>query len=226
MPDWKRELQALIQNLGIDSYREQSIIEEFAQHLAEQYDELIAKGTPSDEAYRVALNGLQTQAFKTELHDTCRKASNASSEGAGPFSGVLRDFRLGFRHLRMSPAFAWVAILSLALGIGANTAIFQLIDAVLLRTLPVPDPRSLVDVKVSHQGRVGDSVSRQDEFSLAIWRELKRRQQAFSSVAAWGTERLNLAAEVKRTMPKLSGPAVISSMCSGLSRALGGSSRL
>lgn len=192
MPDWKRELQALIQNLGIDAYREQSIIEEFAQHLAEQYDELIANGTASDEAYRVVLNGLHSQAFKRELHDACRKASDPSPEGAGPFSGVLNDFRLGVRQLRASPAFALVAILSLALGIGANTAIFQLIDAVLLRTLPVPDPRSLVDVKVSHQGRVGDSVSRQDECSLAIWRELKRRQQAFLSFAAWGTERLNL----------------------------------
>ncbi len=192
MPDWKKELQAVIDDLGLDACREQSIIEEFAEHLADQYDDLIASGNTNEEAYRVVLKDLHSKAFKSELHDACRPACDPYVESAGPFSGLLKDLRLGFRHLRQSPAFAVVAILSLALGIGANTAIFELIDAVLLRTLPVPDPQSLADIKLLHQGRVGDSVSRQDDFSLGIWRAVQRRQQAFSSIAAWGTERLNL----------------------------------
>ena len=192
MPDWKRELQDVIEKLRLDGCRDQAIIEELTQHLAEQYDELISTGTTSEDACRAVLKDLHSQAFERELHEAFRPVSDLYREGAGPFSGLWKDLRLGFRHLRRSPAFAVVALLSLALGIGANTAIFELIDTVLLRALPVPDPQSLADVKVLHQGRVGDSVSRQDDVSLGIWREVKRRQQPFSSVAAWGTERLNL----------------------------------
>ena len=65
-----------------------------------------------------------------------------ADDGGGWLSGLAKDFRYGARRLRLEPAFAFVAILSLALGIGANTAIFQLIDAVRLRSLPVADRRS------------------------------------------------------------------------------------
>ncbi|MBV9268032.1 MAG: ABC transporter permease, partial [Acidobacteriaceae bacterium] len=110
-------------------------------------------------------------------------------EKSGRFlSGAGNDFRLAIRSLRLSPGFTVIAALSLVLGVGANTAIFELIDAVMLRTLPVPAPRELVDIRVLHQGRVGSSVSRQNEISSAIWEQFRKRQQPFSSVAAWSTE--------------------------------------
>src|SRR3989442_5536131 len=61
---------------------------------------------------------------------------------------IWRDLRYGARLLRMSPGFALVAIASLALGIGANTAIFQLLNAVRLRSLPVPNPQELAEVRI------------------------------------------------------------------------------
>ena len=67
------------------------------------------------------------------------------------------------RLLRANPAFALVAILSLALGIGANTAIFELLEAVLLRT-PVAAPEQLAEVRLNHQGRIGSTVARQQDF--------------------------------------------------------------
>ena len=85
-----------------------------------------------------------------------------------------------------------MAILSLALGIGANTAIFELIDAVLMRTLPVPAPQQLADIQEIHGGREGDTVARQKEFSFAIWDQLRQQQKSFSGIAAWSTERLDL----------------------------------
>jgi predicted permease len=94
--------------------------------------------------------------------------------------------------LRLDPGFAAVAILSLALGIGANTAIFELLDAVLLRTLPVQAPQQLADIQQIHGGRLGNTVARQREFSFAIWEQLRQQQKAFSGIAAWSTERFDL----------------------------------
>src|SRR6266566_5801342 len=70
---------------------------------------------------------------------------------------LWQDLKFGLRLLRFNPAFAATAILSLALGIGANTAIFQLLDAVRLRTLPVKDPQQLVEVRIGDtpNGRTG-----------------------------------------------------------------------
>jgi len=63
-------------------------------------------------------------------------------------NGLFQDFRDALRQLRLSPAFALVAISSLALGIGANTAIFQLLDAVRLRNLPIPNPQELAELRI------------------------------------------------------------------------------
>src|SRR5207302_5274044 len=79
------------------------------------------------------------------------------STARGVLAHLMKDARYGLRALRLNPGFAAVAILSLALGIGANTAIFQLLDAVRLRSLPVSHPEELMQVMVSNShGRSGD----------------------------------------------------------------------
>jgi len=97
---------------------------------------------------------------------------------------ILQDVRYAFRALRGSPGFAVVAILSLALGIGANTAIFSLIDSVILKTLPVAHPEQLLQVTM------GKSAS----FTNPIWEQIRDRQDVFSGVFAYGDGRFNLAA--------------------------------
>ncbi len=97
---------------------------------------------------------------------------------------ILQDVRYALRALRSSPGFAAVAILSLALGIGANTAIFSLIDSVILKTLPVAHPEQLLQVTM------GESSS----FTNPIWEQLRDRQDVFSGVFAYGSGRFNLAA--------------------------------
>ena len=107
---------------------------------------------------------------------------------------VWQDFRYGARSLRLNPAFTVVAVLSLALGIGANTAIFQLIDAVRMRTLPVRNPEELANVRIANRTwNSGNFTSRYSQLSNPLWEQIRDHQQGFSGIAAWGDERLNLA---------------------------------
>jgi predicted permease len=98
---------------------------------------------------------------------------------------TLQDLRFALRTLRKSPAFAVTAILTLALGIGANTAIFQLLDAVRLRSLPVADPASLVKVQI--RGGIHDFgwTASDTALSTALWEQIRKQQQAFSGFFAW-----------------------------------------
>jgi putative ABC transport system permease protein len=110
---------------------------------------------------------------------------------------LWQDLRYGFRQLAKSPGFTAVAILTLAMGIGANAAIFQLIDAVRLRTLPVKDPNHLAIVHMDKKDwGSGNFNGPYAEFTFPLWQQVQQRQQAFSSIAAWGGgggQQINLA---------------------------------
>jgi putative ABC transport system permease protein len=108
---------------------------------------------------------------------------------------MFQDLRFGVRMLLKHKSFTAVAILSLALGIGANTAIFQLIDAVRLRTLPVKAPQELAEVRLADMegARGGFNRSPYPAVTNPIWELIRDRQQAFSGIFAWGTDNVNLA---------------------------------
>ncbi len=102
---------------------------------------------------------------------------------------VLQDLRFALRTLRKSPAFTATAILTLALGIGANTAIFQLLDAVRLRSLPVADPSSLVRVEIKG-GLHGFGWSENETaLSTALWEQIRTQRGALSGFFAWRSGR-------------------------------------
>src|SRR5512142_905157 len=110
------------------------------------------------------------------------------------FATLWQDLRYAARLLRTSPGFAMVAILSLALGIGANTAIFQLLDAVRLRTLPVERPEDLATIQLANGSvRAGRFSTRSAALTYTQWDLIRREQQAFSGLAAWSATRFNLA---------------------------------
>jgi predicted permease len=117
---------------------------------------------------------------------------------AGNMNRFAADLRFGIRQLRLNPTFTVVSVLSLALGIGANTAIFELIDAVRLRTLPVANPQELAYLDYApHSTRGGWWSTRSAVFSWANWESIRKHQQAFSDVIAWSAKQFNLAAEGK-----------------------------
>src|ERR1700691_1103706 len=101
-------------------------------------------------------------------------------------TGVFQDLRYALRQLRKSPGFATVAIATLALGIGANTAIFSLLDQALLRSLPVKDADRLVIMKYegSFAGRIQSRTDGKFYFSYPMYRDLRDRNSVFSGLLA------------------------------------------
>src|ERR1700693_2115178 len=100
-------------------------------------------------------------------------------------TNMKRDLWFSFRTLRRSPIFAAVAILSLALGIGANTAIFSLVDQVILRLLPVRDPQQLVVLHRNYSLNGSDSSDNYESvFSYSMYRAIRDHDAAFSGVIA------------------------------------------
>ena len=107
---------------------------------------------------------------------------------------LVQDLRYGARQLRSNPAFAAVAVLSLALGVGANTAIFQLVDAVRLRSLPVKNPEQLVTIDFAkNSSRSGSWSTRSARFTSVLWDQLHALTEPFSGMIAWSATRFNLA---------------------------------
>ena len=111
------------------------------------------------------------------------------------FESGWQDLRYGARVLRLNPGFFTVATLSLALGIGANTAIFQLLDAVQLRLLPVAHPEQLAELVIADNEHCcsGNFSDRRANFTYPQWEQIRDHQQAFSGIFAWGDTRFNLA---------------------------------
>ena len=106
---------------------------------------------------------------------------------------MWRDLRFGARQLLLNPGFALVAVLSLALGIGANTAIFQLVNAVRLRSLPVQRPEELAYIDFAKGSmRSGWFSTRSARFTYTHWEQLRDRSEPFSGLLAWSSTRFNL----------------------------------
>ena len=200
MPDFKTEVRLRLARLGLEPTREAAIVEEFAQHLEQRFEELTAKGMSAASAREAVLKEL-SEGSQLEK-DLLRIERQVPFEPAAPVKPTLKstlaslgkDFRHALRSLRLNPGFATIAILSLALGIGANTAIFQLLDAVTLRSLPVKDPDQLMIIRVPNaKGRSGSARGNAPYFSHPIWEQVRDQQQAFSGLAAWNSTGFNMA---------------------------------
>jgi predicted permease len=116
-----------------------------------------------------------------QIKEDCRQ-----SRGTMWLESLVQDVRYGLRQLRKSPGFTFVAILSLTLGIGANTAIFTLLNAILLRPLPVQEPGALVLFGNGHAQGSTNSIPDGNTklFSYAFFRDLRQKNASFSGIAA------------------------------------------
>src|ERR1700727_1441026 len=98
---------------------------------------------------------------------------------------LFSDLRYAIRQLRKRPGFALVCVLTLALGIGANTAVFSVMNAVLLRSLPVQDPSRVVYLRTSNPPRNTGTISTTETFPYVVYDALRRQSHGISPVIAF-----------------------------------------
>ncbi len=160
--------------------------DELQHHLAQAADDLIASGMSEKEALSAARRRLGNYALQKERTRDVNIAVWLDS--------LRGDLAYGLRQLKSSPGFAAIAILSLALGIGANTAIFQLVNAIRLKELPVRNPQELTLVDFEDGAtRPGSWFNESAVATSAEWDQIRTQQQAFSGILAWSGTRFNLA---------------------------------
>ncbi|RPI23846.1 MAG: FtsX-like permease family protein, partial [Acidobacteria bacterium] len=176
--DFRYRLRALFRRGTMET----ELDEELRAHVEHQADKYVRSGLSREEALRRArleLGGLD------QVKEECRDA-----RGVTLIENTIKDLRYGLRMLGKNPVFAAVAVLTLALGIGANTAIFSLLDAVMLRFLPVEKPEELVQI-MRHSPRRGGKGTW--SFTNPIWEQIRDQQDLFSGMMAWGNARFDLA---------------------------------
>jgi putative ABC transport system permease protein len=151
MRDWREVVRQHVRTARLTPTAEADLVEELSQHLEQRHQDLIASGVSPEAAEREVLAELGSGEELVRGARVSRARGSTppalgAERGGSIFRGIGGDVRIAFRMLLRSRGFAAAAVLTLALGIGANTAIFGMIDAVLLRAWPFADPDDLVIV--------------------------------------------------------------------------------
>ncbi|HEV8394248.1 MAG TPA: ABC transporter permease [Vicinamibacterales bacterium] len=154
MRNWAPHVRSRLSSLRLSPAREHEIVEELSQHLEDRWRELVAGGTPEDVATRLALAEFRDGNLLARHMAPLRQAqvppavTPGAPAGQG-LQGVAQDVRYALRTLRRQPAFSLTAILTLALGIGATTAMFSVVNGVVIKPLAYPESENVVTVGVS-----------------------------------------------------------------------------
>ncbi len=158
--------------------REEELARELESYLAHEEDEKVSTGLSREDARCAALRKLGNV---TGIREEVYRMNTLKVIDA-----LWQDVRYGLRQLRLSPGFTLTALASLALGIGANTAIFQLLSAVRLHSLPVDNPHELAELKIEGETRgLGVHPGWPNEATYPLWEQVRDHQEAFSGVFAW-----------------------------------------
>jgi predicted permease len=191
MPEWKPEILRCLAPLKLSPAREVEIAEEIAQHLEDRYNELLVTGQSEDAAFRTAIDELKGEdmlagSLRPVKSDLYREPVALGKGSSNLFAGILQDIHHAFRMMRKSPGFTAVAVFTLALGIGANTAIFSIVNGVLLNPLPFPHPQELT-VLYEHTTNFEKS-----SISYPNFLDWQRTNSTFASMAAYRHEDFNI----------------------------------
>ena len=175
---WPYVLTLRLRSLFRSKTVDRELDEELHYHIERQVELNVARGMTSTDARHAALRAMGgVEQHKEECRDR-RRVRFADN--------VIRDTRHGLRLLRRSPIFTTVAVLSLALGIGANAAIFQLIDTLRLRSLAVANPQELAEVRADGPQAFGGYEGINSKATYPLWEQIQAHQSAFAAIFAWG----------------------------------------
>src|SRR5262245_2153198 len=187
MPEWKQEIRQCLANLGLAPMREAEIVEELSQHIEDRYAELLSNGATPEEASRAALAELSdSEMFQQELRRVERMVEQepivwGTNRRSNMITGFWQDLRYGARTLAKAPGFTLLAVITLSLGIGANTAIFSVVNGVLLRPLPYQEPDRLAMLwKINAKQDLYE-----DGASIPSFLDWRAQSQAFADMAVF-----------------------------------------
>ncbi len=209
MPDWKQFVNKRLVLPGVSGARAAEIAEELAQQLEQCYEEALASGMSRERAAAHAeaqfpeWHALAAEVRRAERPIAARIPAGVAraseqihwekSRGWNVFHDVWQDVRFGVRMLLKQPGFTMVAVLTLALAIGSNAAIFSAINAVLLESLPFPDAGQLTVAYGKNKSGQITLVSYED---FLDWR---KQNTQFSEISAWITQSVNLTGREEPT---------------------------
>src|SRR4051812_46718443 len=194
MPDFKDEIRKRLQGLNLSPVREHEIVEELSQHLEDQYEQALSRGAQEEEA-RIAVlddlklpNALTGELKRVEGRVPQNPIPMGTERKTNMFGDIGQDLRYGLRMLLKNPAFTAIAVLALALGIGANTAIFSVVNALLLRPLPYKNPDQLVVIweNATHLGFPKNTPS------PANFLDWQKQATVFAGMGAFAEKTFNL----------------------------------
>ncbi len=194
MPDWRSILRDRLVPMRLEGTAESNLIDELAQHLEDRYRDLLSGGVADDEAYQQTISELANiYPLQAEL-----KSAQVPSHELLPVddprplhfaSDLWRDLRYALRTIRKNPVFVLFVVVTLALGIGANTTVFTVINTLILNPLPIPDSSHLQSVgmiKAEKTPKPGLPLP----LSFADLRDYQTKNQVFQSLAGYTSVRV------------------------------------
>jgi macrolide transport system ATP-binding/permease protein len=193
MSEWEQEIRERLTPLSLSPTRESEIVEELAQHLEDRYADALSSGATTEEAQRAALAELsESDSLTRELRVGERPAPResvllGSNRRNSMLGDIWQDIRYAVRTLGKNPGFAVIAVLTLGLGLGANTAIFSLVNTALLRPLPVERPDRLVTLTDAAERRMFPA------FSYPNYKDFRDRNDVFSGLIGYRFAQLSLS---------------------------------
>jgi putative ABC transport system permease protein len=186
--------------------KDRELQDELESHIQIHTEDNLRSGMTPEEARRqvmIQMGGIEST-----------KEAYREQRGVRWLENLVQDARFGARQLRKNPGFTAVAVFTLALGIGANTAIFSVVNSILLRPLPYREPGQLVRVYSEFPG-FPNGGGRRFPISSPEYLELRRETKSWESLEAWGSEEVNVGGQTQPTRARGSG------VTGGLLRSLG-----